>query len=209
MEKTNSSYDFPITDKMLAAVLVKNNTNEWFRFDLWEDRIFIMTRREEYQNWEDYDDGYNDEDVEELHSIYLAMYQRPALKNAPKKTLTKAIWGKLYMRANDRSTTYRTGAVINDHTGQRERKRSLDRRGYRAIEGSNDVHMQNQAIIVHRALIGLHQDSNKEFVSESDVRELMDRLRDSGLLKTKQDPFRIFQYYRPALIKAGKLEFVE
>lgn len=207
---SKSSYDgITVTQKMLDATLVRNSENKWFRFALWEDRIFIMDRREEWKGWEDFDSGYLDSDIDELHKKYVTLFKSAAPKNAHKKTLTKAIWGKLYLMSADRSDTYRTGQPIDPVTGERERKRSLDRRGYRALDVVGVDHLQNQALIVHRELLKLHKTSDKEIISEAEIMELMNRLRDSGVLKTKQDPFRIFQYYRPALIKAGKLEFIE
>lgn len=209
MKKPVSAYkELIVTPKILAAVLVRNSQNEWFRFDEWHDRVFIMNRREEYNGWEDFDSGYTDGDVEELHEIYLGLFGTAAPKNAHKKTLTKAIWAKRYMASNDRTGVYGRGGLKDSITGERERKRNLDRRGYKASESNNAVHMQNQALIVHRAILDYHASSGKEYITEGDVKDLMTNLRDSGKLKTKQDPFRIFQYYRPALIKAGLLEFV-
>ena len=126
-----------------------------------------------------------------------------------KKTLTKAIWGKLCYIANNRSETYRNAPLKDPVSGERERKRQLDRRGYRALDTASVDHLQNQALIVHREMLKLHKASNKEILTEAEISDMMTTLRDSGALKTKQDPFRIFQYYRPALIKAGKLEFCE
>lgn len=205
-----SAYDgLSVTPKILDAILVKNSQGQWFRFDMWVDRIFIVDRREEYHGWKDFDSGYIDNDIDELHEIYTALFNRPAPRNAVKITLTKAIYAKRFYMANDRSSTYTLGTPRDPVTGNKERKRSLDRRGYRAMEGESTVHLQNQALIVHRELLNLHKASNKEMLSEADIMDMMNRLRDTGVLKTKQDPFRIFQYYRPALIKAGKLEFIE
>lgn len=209
MAKPISAYDITVTPKILGTVLVKNSQREWFRFDLWEDRIFILDRREEYQNWEDFDSGFIDNDIEDLHEQYLAAYGKAAPKNAHKKTLTKALWAKMYLKSKDRTGVYQTGGVRNVVTGEKDRKRNLDRRGYRALEVESIDHLQNQALIVHAALLKYHKASEKEYITEGDVRDLMSQLRDTGQLKTKQDPFRIFQYYRPALIKAGKLEFIE
>lgn len=200
-----------VTPRMLATVLVQSRERKWYRFDLWEDRIFILDRWLEYRNWEEYDRTFTDEssDMFELHGTYKALYSCDAPANAHKKTLTKAIWAKYYLGAIDRTSTYSTGATRNNVTGERERKRSMDRRGYRALDVPSVENLPNQALIVHRELLKLHTQANKDIISEAEVIDLMNRLRDSGILKTKQDPFRIFQYYRPALLKANKLEFIE
>lgn len=210
--KAQSAYaGIVVTPRMLEAVLVKNTEGKWFRFDLWQDRVFIMNRREEWMNWQDFDSGYHDspEEMEELSSLYYRWYGQHPPKNAVKVTLTKAIWAKMYLSAADRTGLYSNNPTKNPVTGERERKRSLDRRGYRALDVQSVEHLQNQALIVHRELLKLHTQLGKEVITEAEVSDMMTRLRDSGILKTKQDPFRIFQYYRPALIKSGKLEFLE
>ena len=54
----------------------------------------------------------------------------------------------------------------------------------------------------------IHENALKnEWISEAD---LMDRVMDwevQGILKTKQDPWRIFEYYRPRLIALGLLVY--
>lgn len=212
--QAQSAYDgIKVTETMLEATLVKQtSTGQWYRFRVWTDRIMIVDRREEYRCWQEFDEGWGDnnpDDLVDIRARYLALFRQEAPKNAVKKTLTKAIWGKMYLSANDRSETYRSNPLKDPVTGKRERKRQLDRRGYRALDVASVDHLQNQALIIHRELLLLHKTSDKEIITEAEVSELMTRLRDTGVLKTKQDPFRIFQYYRPALIKAGKLEFHE
>ena len=206
---STSNYDIEPTPAMLECVLVQDMNSHWFRFSLWTDRIFIIQRRQEWKNWAHFDESWFDDadSMFDLHELYFRMYGRNAAKNAHKKTLTKAIWVKWHLASEDRTHTYITGGRTD--TGERERKRILDRRGYRVLEGESNMHLQNQALIVHRELLKLGKALKKEIITEAEVMDMMTRLRDSGILKTKQDPFRIFQYYRPALIKAGKLEFVE
>jgi hypothetical protein len=197
------------TPAMFDAVLVKNTQREWFRFALWEDRIFILDRREEYRNWKDFDEGYIENDKEELHEIYQAYYGKPAPKNAHKVTLTKAIWVKLYLKANDRSKDYVRGGSKDPVTGEKERKRNLNGRRYRIIQGESTEHLQDQALTIHRELLKYQAQTGTETITEAEVVELMNRISEAKILKTKQEPFRIFQYYRPALIKANKLEMFQ
>lgn len=196
-----------ITPAMFDAVLVKNSQREWFRFALWADRIFILDRREEYMNWKDFDDGWNDKgDMDELHENYAAHYGEPAPKNAHKVTLTKAIWVKMYLKANDRSKDYIRGGSKDPVTGEKERKRNLNGRRYRVCQGLSEHHLQEQALTIHRELLKFQTQAGTETITEAEVVELMDRIAKAKILKTKQEPFRIFQYYRSALIKANKLE---
>ena len=207
-----SAYDgITVTPDMLEAVLVRNSQNQWFRFQFWEDRIFIMDRVEEYENYKDFDSGWHDseEEVEELRGLYTALYGVAPPNLAGKVTLTKAIWAKRYFVAQDRTKDYVRGGSKNHVTGQRERKRNLDGRRYRALEGDNSVHLQDQALVVWRELLKFQQNADRETISEAEVRSCMEAAAKNKILKTKQDPFRIFQYYRGALIKANKLEMFE
>lgn len=191
---------------MLDAVLVSNSVGEWYRFQLWEDRYFIMNRRDEYRNYEDWDSAWLETDIEEIHALYVKYFGKAAPKNAKKKTLTKAIWAKWFYMSQDRTGTYNTSGVKNHVTGERDRKRNLDGRRYRVLDGGNSEHLQEQALITYRELKKFQQAAGTETISEANVRTVMEQAQKSGLLKTKQDPFRIFQYYRGALIKCGKLE---
>ena len=197
-----------VTPDMLDAVLVCNSQGQWFRFRFWEDRVFIMDRRQEYMNYADYDSGWHDspEEMEELHEKYSLLYGVTAPRNAKKVTLTKAIWAKLYYRAADRSRDYTTGGGKNHVTGEKERKRNLDGRRYKVLVGESNMHLQDQALVVHRELLKFQQIIGRETISEAEVRTCMEAAAKNKILKTKQDPFRIFQYYRGALIKANKLE---
>lgn len=209
--KKNSAYgDLVVTEPMLNAVIVCNNHGQWFRFQVWADRVFIMNRRLEFRNWADFDDAYNeDTDMEDLHAEYAKWFGKPAPKNAKKVTLTKCIWGKMYLKCEDRSQDYRGGPPKDPVTGKAERRRNLDGRLYRALDGGNDTHLQAQALIVHSELLKRQRVAGRDYLTEAEVRDVMVQAAAAGILKTKQDPFRIFQYYRGALIKASKLENVD
>lgn len=194
---------------MLDAVLVKGPQGDWFRFQLWEDRVFILNRREEYQGWVDFDDGFIEADMGELRETYHLLFGGPPPTNVKKVTLTKAIWAKRYFQAADRSTDYRTGGGKNHVTGEKERKRNLDGRRYRMTNGASTEHLQSQALTVHRELLKFQLACGRETISEGEVKTVMDNIAQAKTLKTKQDPFRIFQYYRAALIKANKMEMFE
>ena len=168
-----------------------------------------MDRNQEYTNYADFDSGYNDNDCEELHEKYVLLYGMQAPRNAKKVTLTKAIWAKLYYRAADRTRDYTTGGGKNHVTGEKERKRNLDGRRYKILQGESNMHLQDQALIVHRELLKMQNAIGRETISEAEVRTCMEAAAKSKILKTKQDPFRIFQYYRGALIKANKLEMFD
>ena len=49
---------------------------------------------------------------------------------------------------------------------------------------------------------GISESGNSEF-QESELKTLINELAESGKLKTRQNPWRIFQYYRANMISAG------
>ena len=197
-----------VTPHVLEAVLVQNSNGKWFRFALWEDRVFIMDRRQEFPNAEDWIDSWKDteEEIEELRGYYIKAYGTAPPSRSNHKTLAKAIWVKWFYSAEDRTGDYSQVGKKNHSTGKRERKRNLDGRRYKVLESESTVHLQDQALVVHRELLKFQKASGRGEVAESEVRTIMESAAKSGILKTKQDPFRIFQYYRGALQKAGKLE---
>jgi hypothetical protein len=56
-----------------------------------------------------------------------------------------------------------------------------------------------QARTVFQALL----DTGKEFLTEEEIKKAIYRLVAERALKTKQEPWVIFQYYRPQFIKDG------
>jgi hypothetical protein len=208
-----SAYDgIVVTPAMLDTVLVCNTEHKWFRFTLWEDRFFIMGRRQEHRDYKSFDALYEEtaDDLNDLAYLYKTLFGHEPPNGAKKATLTKAIWGKYWYMAEDRSGVYSLSGSKKTPTGERERKRSMDGRRYRVLDGqTSSVHLQDQALVVHRELLKFQRLADKETISEAEVRSVMETAAKEKILKTKQDPFRIFQYYRGALIKANKLEQFE
>ena len=55
---------------------------------------------------------------------------------------------------------------------------------------------------IKQILEGISESGNSEF-QESELKTLIYELAESGKLKTRQNPWRIFQYYRANMISAG------
>ena len=55
---------------------------------------------------------------------------------------------------------------------------------------------------IKQILGGISESGNSEF-QESELKTLISELAESGKLKTRQNPWRIFQYYRANMISAG------
>tara|TARA_R100000742_G_scaffold3756_1_gene895 strand:+ start:210 stop:506 length:297 start_codon:yes stop_codon:yes gene_type:complete len=55
---------------------------------------------------------------------------------------------------------------------------------------------------IKQILEGISESGNSEF-QESELKNLINELAESGKLKTRQSPWRIFQYYRANMISAG------
>ena len=92
------------------------------------------------------------------------------------------------------------GAKIRPNVGY-----TLVADGVKKLAGTN-VPEQEQVIlkILNRAL-----STSKPVISEPELNKLVVAAHTSGALKTKQDAWHIFRYYRTDLIKRGALKQVE
>lgn len=203
------------SDTVLSAVLVQSG-NKWFRFKLWADRVMIVSRTEEYNNFQEFSKyAVSENDIQEARNLYHRYFDKFPPKNAKVAQIAEAVWCKLYAISEDRETAYTTGGGRDIVTGKKKRKRNLDGRLYSfpnqtAEEAANIqnrlAQLPPQAKVCLKVFQKELSDSEKVTLNEAEIKDMMTRARDRGDLKTKQDPFRIWQYYRPALVEANLLK---
>jgi hypothetical protein len=84
--------------------------------------------------------------------------------------------------------------------------------GY-TLNGANAVKLVGTGITPQMKVVLLILNENltaeKPVISEPDLHALIVEAAVNGSLKTKQDPWRIFQYYRTELVKTGVVESVK
>lgn len=114
-----------------------------------------------------------------------------AAKKVPKQTLAMAVWLELCKRAD---------LVVKTAAQHAERKSNLNNRMYiidRKKQGTSVADLPTQAITCLQ-LMWAH-DSDQ--ISEGELKALI--VANAAKLNTRQDPWRIFQYYRSKLNSAG------
>lgn len=115
-------------------------------------------------------------------------------KSVPKQTLGMAIWLELCKRSE-----FVTRKLMNT-AGMDKRKANLLQRVYkidRTKMSESVADLPTQAI----ACLKLMWELDGDEITEGDLRELI--IKNADKLNTRQDPWRIFQYYRAKLNTAG------
>lgn len=111
------------------------------------------------------------------------------------ETFCKLLW-EFAQAVGDRLSTPRLGA---DKTKQNYQLKLGDMRVLMENEKLFKEKFNNQARIVFTALF----DNDEELLTEDRIKKIIYRLVADRQLKTKQEPWIIFQYYRPEFIKSG------
>lgn len=112
----------------------------------------------------------------------------------------RAFWMFL-QDVGDRLSTPNTGGAKNDASATKENYELRLGKMTELMENEEAFKAQynNQARIVFRQL----HSAGKQFLNEDEIKRLIYGLVANRSLKTKQEPWVIFQYYRPQFIKDG------
>jgi hypothetical protein len=166
------------------------------------ENITVMSsaRQVTYRNYEDFDDEVTLGDLIALHEEFF--------RKAPTKKLQKdraelslIIWHHLCNVADDRTTIGQTEAHTDDN-GNRRRQSLADREyTVRTVEDLPKAlsSVPPQARVCYQILADICE--QQDSVSEQALMGAVAQASEQGRLKTKQDPWRIFQYYRPKLVE--------
>lgn len=144
--------------------------------------------------------GFNEFDEKVNEQTALAYHESVFGKNPPEKqeliTTKLMVWHKLCTTAKN-NLTNQTGTPKDPETGRKSTiLTSVYSRG-EITEGTADIktYQALKSLELFRDCIG-----DREEVTEGELKQYV--IDHAEILKTRQDPWRIFQYYRPALIKA-------
>ena len=189
-------------EEQKSLVLVRDNLGRYFKFRVWKDRVFIMGRAQEYKNFGEFEAMMLETPCHTIHRAIL--YNGGSINaNASKAKALITLWTILLDKAEDRLDTYNIASGRDVVTGKKKRKSRTGNARYGLTSKScDDVKMPTQQKVCYNILkdaIG----EDKESLSAEEVQAACNNAAKSGILKTKQDPFRIFKYYQSALIKAG------
>jgi hypothetical protein len=153
-----------------------------------------VTIDKEFQSFDDFDK----QGKQTILAYHEQFFKQEPQRKQPLNTTALMCW--MYMLSEAAPHVEGTDPV----TGKRERKSSIAGRRYSlgtsAKPGSYECPgiLTYQAVQCHRIFIDTL--AKNESVTESDLKAEITRRAPE--LKTKQDPWRIFQYYRPKLIAA-------
>lgn len=137
-----------------------------------------------------------------VHGIYEGVTGVSPPTRWDKEEMAIETWLELIKRATDMTDpAKREGGTVKKSDGRRDRKRKLDDRTYVLGDPPTDgvqIPLPPQARVCYQILVDAC--GEEMGVSESVLREVI--MKRAVELKTRQDPWRIFQYYRPQLIAA-------
>lgn len=191
-------------NKNLKLCLVWNKgDNKIFKFDspshisLVKDAIL-----RKFDNWDDLETN-KDWQMPQLEEEHKRLFGHPIPAKATRVEACVAIWQKWCSIAEDRT---KTGNPVN---ASGNKKQSYDNRIYTLLTGSKDMGLKTpQAIACVKIL--------EESMAKSEVpgelgtiteKDLKAKIYERGAeLRTRQDAWRIFQYYRPQLIQTKVLK---
>lgn len=116
------------------------------------------------------------------------------------ESFVKLLW-QFLQDVGERLAKPESGGAKNDTTATKENYelRLVDMQALVNDEEAFKETYNTQARIVFQALMS----SEKQFLNEDEIKKIIYRLVADRQLKTKQEPWVIFQYYRPQFIKDG------
>lgn len=133
-------------------------------------------------------------------NVILAWHEQIFKCEPPKKQDIEitALWVWSYWLKNGKPLLPQTNATVDPVSGKVARKSTLGSRVYTVI-ANGTVPKTPQAVACHQILADACKETGS--VTEEVLKKMV--IARALELKTRQDPWRIFQYYRPQLI-AGK-----
>lgn len=213
----DTRYSNTLTDeqkKHYKRCLVNSQDGMWYLFPTSALSVAIINPRVVYPDF----DTFQKETLEDrLVTLFETAFCRVATKAELKDPFELAVmvWMQLCKTAVDRLNSAPDPASISPITGKVKRVfKKLENRGYEVIKLEVDpaLKLPPQAktcleFFAEMVKVRNPEGENRiETIPEKDVQEYV--LKEQARLKTRQDPWRIFQYYRPQLIKDGFIRLV-
>lgn len=161
--------------------------------------------------WDGFDNFADTHTLDALSGMHKELFGKAIPKGMVKDEVALMVWAKIIARAKDR-TDLGGGETINKE-GKRGPRESLGDRIYIfALERYNkEEKLPKQVHAIMEAVQTYFQSSKNEddhdqgnpAILEKELRPVIEQAAKNGVLTTKQDPWRIFSYYRPMLVQNG------
>lgn len=134
--------------------------------------------------------------MQQLQALFCIIVKAP---QAPKFSDKKAAVKRIRQMAEEVVKTQAPEPAPVSEKKKAGRPRNKPREYFFASSGAREEpKLAQQALSIVDAVTYEHSDV---WMSETDVRMVIEKAADEGVLQTKQSPWRIFQYYRAQLIQ--------
>ena len=214
----NAPYSSTLTTddkKRYNYPLVQSQDGLWYVFPNEATTVAIINPRKVHVSWAKFS-----EEMELapaiLHDLFVTAFNREPTKSEAKDTIEMSImvWMQLSKTAMNRLNSAPDPKSLNDKGEVKRVFKKLQNRGYEVIKLEVDpaLKLPPQAKTCLEFFSELVKEANPSgedkivTIPEKVVQDYV--LKEQARLATRQDPWRIFQYYRPTLIKNGNIRLV-
>lgn len=189
------------------CTIVEDTHGQYFRFNRVEENHILKDAIQKV--WTKFD-TFADEPKQTLLTYHANLFKSEPPKDQDLTTTALYIWFKMCDIATDRTVkTPKTTEGRVSSLGSRRyvlTDKEMNVAEIKTPQAITSYRILSDAIAAKTALDtkDMPDDVKKEYkphVTEEELKKLV--INRAGELKTKQDPWRIFQYYRPTLIKLG------
>lgn len=200
----NTSSTNPHLKQALARIDLGEGKSEWRRYRSTSDSLYppesSPTLLRGYENWENFNGCWPISNLLVTHKELFGFV--PPKKSLVKENVSIAIYAKWCAMARE-VMSEATKAVLVPKDPESGRKSTIGLRRYFLGKVSDVALIKTpQALACYKILVDAI--GTGESVSEADFKAQI--IKRSAELKTKQDPWRIFQYYRPRLLETHHIK---
>lgn len=192
-----------------AGAFEESQSNHVYMYSSPEDITLVDSARMKEYEWAGYDHFNKALDAREMANLAVNLGIRLEFKKGRKEDLAMELWDQLCRMADDRRTA-KAPIKRDPLTGKKRgrKKTDLGSRRYRIVSIDHedrkklidDVPMTTrQAKKIWEFFVDEYLATGSLYITEARMQNIVnDRAEE---LRTKQDPWRIFCYYRPELIQ--------
>ena len=210
MARNNEWKPYNPTDNRLKAYIAISNSNKVYMYNSMSDVTLVDSARDKTKEWDGWEHFNQSLIAKEMVTLTIQLGIHIRFKTGSKEDLSLEVWEELCRIADDRRGANKQVATRNSLTGKVEKKRgrrsvdSSSRRYVMKVHGNKKKLMEEcpcrtrQARKIWEFIVDECIATGLPYIVESRMQNIVnDRAQE---LNTKQNPWRIFQYYRPELI---------
>lgn len=190
--------------------LVKTKNNELFKFSSVQSNSIIADACEKvWSDWNSFDNEPEQQDPVKLAELHKNLYTCEPLKGATRIDVSIACWHKMIATAQDRTGKLGTDPAKAKVEGKRANRMYFAVKVQDPKNPEQQIWFEGHGVSTRQASVCLKilretQTLEKDAVSEADLKAAI-AARQAEIM-TRQDPWRIFQYYRPLLVSKGAIK---